>query len=100
MAQAHTHEKFTYRRPPGAAPAAQKKPAAAIIQGPKDLWQNLQIVAVPGGPTKTTRAMKVPGGVLINTCTRGVTYAAEALVFVPGADLMSDGPMVRLVDHT
>jgi hypothetical protein len=67
-----------------------KAPAPLKIIGPADLWQTLQKVTDPStGWTKTTRAMIVPGGVLINTCSRktGAPIAAEALVMVPHADL-------------
>ncbi len=49
----------------------------------------LQTITDPSSAaTKTTRAMRVPGGLIINTCTRGAAYAAEALVMLPGADLL------------
>jgi hypothetical protein len=72
---------------------APKAPAALKITGNPDLWQTLQKVTDPAtGWTKTTRAMQVPGGVLINTCSRktGAPIAAEALVMVPGCHLMRD----------
>lgn len=75
---------------PKPAAVRPKAPAPLKIIGPADLWQTLQKVTDPTtGWTKTTRAMIVPGGVLINTCSRktGAPIAAEALVMVPHADL-------------
>ena len=71
--------------------ASPKAPAALKITGNPNLWQTLQKVTDPTtGWTKTTRAMSVPGGVLVNTCSRktGAPIAAEALVMVPGCQLM------------
>lgn len=68
-----------------------EKPAApkTFTTGPLNLWTTLQTVKDPAsGASKTTRAMEVPGGVVINTCTRGAAFAAEALVFVPGVAVM------------
>ena len=73
---------------------APKAPAALKITGNPNLWQTLQKVTDPTtGWTKTTRAMSVPGGVLINTCSRktGAPIAAEALVLVPGCSLSVTG---------
>lgn len=68
------------------APPAPKRPS---IRGTPDLWQTLQTITDPNSnATKTTRAMRVPGGLLVNTCTRGANYAAEALAVVPGAELL------------
>jgi hypothetical protein len=94
----------TYRRPAGPskyaqwqqqnqaaqAPAPAAKPAATKIKitGDATLWTTLQqITDTSNGWTKTTRAMQVPGGVLVNTCSRkkGSDVAAEALCFVPRA---------------
>lgn len=74
-----------YRRqqmpPPPPPPPASK----IEISGDRNLWQTLQTVRDNAtGATKTTRAMHVPGGVVINTCTRGTSGVCEALVFVPG----------------
>jgi|GEM_PF-2935787 len=80
---------------PKAVPVAvrptPKAPAALKVTGNPDLWQTLQKVTDPTtGWTKTTRAMSTPAGVLINTCSRktGAPIAAEALVLVPGCQLM------------
>jgi hypothetical protein len=79
------HAKYTYRRPVAAVPAKNKPE----VKGDAHLWVTLQAVKdAATGATKTTRAMEVPGGLVLNTCTRGASYAAEALVFVPGATLM------------
>jgi len=77
--------------PKPAAVPAKAAPKALRIVGNPDLWRTLQKVTDPAtGWTKTTRAMTVPGGVLINTCSRktGAPIAAEALVLVPGCQLM------------
>lgn len=95
---------FRSRYNPGPMQAVTPKPAAIVaaktmppkalkITGNPELWQTLQKVTDPNtGWTKTTRAMQVPGGVLINTCSRktGAPIAAEALVLVPGCHLMRD----------
>lgn len=72
-------------RPQQPAPKAPTEPKAkAVTLGNPELWTPLQIVKDPNtGWTKTTRAMNAPGGVLVNTCTRGPGFATEALVFVP-----------------
>ena len=55
------------------------------VSGDPNLWVSLQVIQDPAsGWTKTTRAMNVPGGVLVNTCTRGQNAVAEALVAMPG----------------
>lgn len=76
-------------------PPAQPKPAAKPqieVKGPTDLWLTLQYACDHRThTTKTTRAMSVPGGVLVNTCTRAAGFACEASVFVPGAQLVA-GP--------
>lgn len=97
----HPHDKFTYRRPAN-APTAPKAPvpkkAGVSVTGAPDLWTSLQTVRDPAtGASKTTRAMDVPGGVVINTCTRGGSFAAEALVFVPGVAVMRSGKTGYLV---
>lgn len=71
----------------------------AKITGKPDLWQLMQAVTDPKtGCTKTTRVMAIPGGVLINTCTRGASFAAEALVAIPGMGIRKnqDGKTVGL----
>jgi hypothetical protein len=71
-----------YGNPP--PPKPEPKPIQTI--GNPELWASLQTVKDPNtNCTKTTRAMIVPGGVLVNTCTRGPGFATEALVFVPHA---------------
>jgi hypothetical protein len=84
---------------PAPAPAPAPKPAAPKIKitGDAELWTTLQqITDTSNGWTKTTRAMTVPGGVLINTCSRkkGSDVAAEALVFVPRVRLR-DGKIIE-----
>lgn len=70
-----------------ALPAPRKEVAAkakAQTLGSPDLWTTLQTVKdTATNWSKTTRAMNVPGGVLVNTCTRGPGFATEALVLVP-----------------
>jgi len=69
-----------YAPPP--PPKPEPKPVQTI--GNPELWAPLQTVKDPNtGWTKTTRAMAVHGGALVNTCTRGPGFATEALVFVP-----------------
>lgn len=71
-------------------PTEKQKP---IVEGNPKLWVTLQRVTDPSsGWVKTTRAMKAPGGVLINTCSRkqGSAIVAEALCLIPGADLYQD----------
>lgn len=100
--------KKSYRRPyspPFAAPAPARQPSLAPtptapkpkppleVAGDPHLWQTLQQVKDPAsGWTKTTRAMQVPGGVLINTCSRkiGSTVAAEALCLCPNTRLVRE----------
>lgn len=80
-----------------------EKPAAnkPVVTGAANLWTTLQTVKDPAsGASKTTRAMEVPGGVVINTCTRGAAFAAEALVFVPGAAVMKQNKTGYLVPKT
>ena len=62
-----------------------------MVTGDPKLWMLLQRVNHPAtGIIKTTQGLEVPGGVLVNTCTRGAGFAAEALVFIPGARVMRD----------
>jgi hypothetical protein len=83
----------TYEPPPEEMAAAREvapTPAAKpIVTGTADLWIALQVIRDPSaGASKVTRAMRVPGGVVVNVTTRGASYAAEALVMIPGADLI------------
>lgn len=77
--------------PPGGAkpqipPAKPKAPAVAALN-PR-LWRMVELVTDrQTGTRKSTRILGVPGGVLVNTCTRGSAGMSEALVFVPGATL-------------
>jgi len=83
------------------APAAvppPPKPVKAKVTGQADLWQTLQTITDPKtGASKTTRGMRVPGGIVINTTTRAGTYAAEALVHIPGADIIKTNEGARIV---
>lgn len=79
---------------PAPAPAPAAKPATPKLKitGDAKLWTTLQqITDTTNGWTKTTRAMQVPGGVLVNTCSRkkGSDQAAEALCFVPGVRIFN-----------
>lgn len=77
------------QRPQRPQPAPAPAKTGPKVTGQINLWTTLQTVRdTASGATKTTRAMQVPGGVIINTCTRGAAYAAEALVFVPGLTLL------------
>lgn len=79
---------------PGPAPAPAPAAPKIKITGDANLWLTLQqIVDTSNGWTKTTRAMQVPGGVLVNTCSRkkGSDQAAEALCFVPGVRIFNGG---------
>jgi hypothetical protein len=65
------------------------------IQGDKDFWVLIQKAFDPASKwTKTTRAANVPGGVVINTCSRrrgGGDAVAEAIVLVPGCRVTPEG---------
>jgi len=64
------------------------------IKGDPNAWVTIQYVEDPeSGWTKTTRAMRAAGGLVINTCSRkkGMAVCTEALVFVPSADLVTIG---------
>jgi len=78
-----------YPTKPAVPPAPPAPKPKSLTTGDPALWTLLQMVRDPAtGATKTTRALPVPGGVIINTCTRGATFAAEALAFVPGATVL------------
>lgn len=78
-------------------PPAPRKPS---LSGQPDLWCTLQIVKDHAtNSTKTTRAMRVPGGIVVNTCTRGANYAAEALVWIAGADLIKTAEGHAIVER-
>lgn len=49
------------------------------------------------GWMKSTKAMDVPGGVVIQVTTQQGDQVAEALTFVPGARVTSDGENYRLI---
>ena len=71
-----------------AAPAKPAKPAAPSAPASINprLWRTVELVTDRAtGTRKSTRILGVPGGVLVNTCTRGAAGMSEALVFVPGA---------------
>lgn len=64
-------------------PAPKKR--GADITGAKTLWKTIQSIRDNAtGTTKTTRVQGLPGGTLLNTCTRGPAGMCEALVFIPG----------------
>lgn len=65
-----------------ARPTPSPKPPAKLTGRP-DLWQTVQLHKA-NGLVKATRVMAIPGGVLVNTSTRGLTGMSEATVFVPG----------------
>lgn len=74
--------------------------AKATVTGNPRLWVTLQTITDPAtGAKKTTRVMEVPGGALVNTCTRSAHAMCEALAFVPGVGLAAtgSGAGVRLV---
>ena len=87
------------QRPAPAAPTAPAKPAApattaaAKLKQPVTtinprLWRTIELVTDRAtGTRKSTRILGMPGGVLVNTCTRSSAGMSEALVFVPGATL-------------
>lgn len=88
------------RRPNNPPPPPPPAPKPVKTIGNPDLWASLQTVKDPNtGWTKTTRAMSVPGGALVNTCTRGPGFATEALVFVPHVTVrrVKDSPTATLV---
>lgn len=61
------------------------KKRGAEITGAKSLWKTIQTIRdTATGTTKTTRVQGLPGGTLLNTCTRGPAGMCEALVFIPG----------------
>ena len=72
--------------PTATAPQVKPKaPAAAPSLNPR-LWRVIERVEDrANGTRKSTRILGLPGGVLVNTCTRGAAGMSEALVFVPGA---------------
>lgn len=79
------------------APSPKAAPSKLVIEGDAQLWITLQKVTDPKtGWTKTTRAAQIPGGVLINTCSRKKSseMAAEALVFVAGLKIR-DGALIN-----
>lgn len=68
-----------------AAPALARPKAAAPAINPR-LWKTIELVIDQHtGTRKSTRILALPGGVLVNTCTRGSAGMSEALVFVAGA---------------
>jgi hypothetical protein len=69
---------------PTSAPTVPEK---AVLKGSPNLWLTLQSIS-KGKTSKTTKAMRVPGGLLISTTTIGQIFAAEALCFLPGADVV------------
>lgn len=80
------NDKF-YQR--GALPETRKP--AVTMHGPANLWTKLQMIRdEKSGAAKTTLAMDVPHGVVVNTCTRGPNGTSEALVFLPGVKVMRD----------
>jgi hypothetical protein len=76
-------------------PTAEKKPREPLkITGDVNAWVIIQHIDDPNtGWTKTTRAMPAAGGLILNTCARkkGMAVCSEALVFVPGAQLVTVG---------
>ena len=81
---------YQHEAPPQAPATPTPPPRAAesrpFIRGNPELWTTLQtVVDAASGWTKTTRAMNVPGGCLVNTAMRRHEAVGEALVFVPGA---------------
>jgi hypothetical protein len=93
--RAYSPRGYSARTPaPVATPEKPKVRVALKIEGDANAWVTIQHIIDPNtGWTKTTRAMRAAGGLIINTCARkkGMAVCSEALVFVPGADLVKVG---------
>lgn len=83
---AFPHPEATHRNGQPLAPKPKAPAAAVVVTGDTKFWSAAQTVRdTRDGSTKTTRFRAVPGGVVLNTCTRGPAGMCEALVFIPGA---------------
>ncbi|WP_404422962.1 hypothetical protein [Nibricoccus sp. IMCC34717] len=85
---------------PGARAAVPATHGKVVVSGDPDFWLLVQKGFDPASKwTKTTRAANVPGGILVNTCSRkrgGGEAVAEAIVFVPGCRVTAEGKIVSL----
>lgn len=81
-------QRSNYARPAPSVPVTTTSPPkkrGAEITGAKGLWKTIQTIRDHAtGTTKTTRVQGLPGGTVLNTCTRGPAGMCEALVFIPG----------------
>jgi hypothetical protein len=82
-------------------PVATPAPKQLKIVGDPHLWTTLQkMTDAASGSSCHTRAMQVPGGVLINTRTITHQGPAEALAFIPGVALGAGAQGIKLVPAT
>ena len=71
------------------APAAAAPKPELKVTGDTELWRTLQRVTSEAHKyTWATRAMAVPGGVILNTASCKNGQIAESNVFIPGARLV------------
>ena len=69
----------------------------AQFYGDDDLFKCLSKAwSVTEGWMKSTKAMNVPGGVVIQVSTQQGDHVAEAVAFVPGAEVVPDGDGYKL----
>lgn len=64
---------------------AQKKTSDLVVFGNPDIWELLcKASSKSGGWVKSTKAMRVHKGVVLQVTTQQGDHVAEALTFVPG----------------
>ena len=70
---------------------AQERISDIEVVGNGDIWQLLcKASSVSEGWMKSTKAMEVPGGCLVQVTTQQGDHVAEALAFVPGVKVVDD----------
>ena len=70
---------------------AQERISDIEVVGNGDIWQLLcKASSISEGWMKSTKAMEVPGGCLVQVTTQQGDHVAEALEFVPGVKVVDD----------
>ena len=66
--------------------------------GDGDTWKLIcKASSKAEGWMKSTKAMRVPGGILVQVSTQQGDHVAEAVCFVPGAGISIDGKNYKIV---
>lgn len=76
----------------------KEKVSDVEIFGDPDTWRLLcKAGSQSQGWFKSTKAMEVPGGIVVQTCTQQGVQVSEALVFIPGVELTDNETPPKII---